>query len=309
MKPLLSELPELGECDDDKVKLGEYPDEWLTLSLGGTVMKLINIHEFYQLGVTLDRLTSIKNDVQLKDIGYKLIEARSWLERLLDDSIIPLTICKPAAQKILDEINKLMPPGDREVWSSEEIVEFYSIYIIHSQVHDFKTIFSAEVRNLATYFVSKKSIYQTNDLIQKADELFPESIREKFTGQVTYDLREAGKCLAFDLSTAAGFHIARAVEGVLFEWLKIICPAEIQEIKESQRNLGNYIKMASGNGGDPKVCSSLDQFRDLHRNPLIHPETVLTVDEALTLLGIAQSAIVSMILDGGKRTNPSALTP
>jgi hypothetical protein len=33
----------------------------------------------------------------------------------------------------------------------------------------------------------------------------------------------------------------------------------------------------------------------LHRNPLIHPEDALTLDEALGLLGMARSAITAML--------------
>ena len=66
---------------------------------------------------------------------------------------------------------------------------------------------------------------------------------------------------------------------------------------ESSRNLGNYIKIAKENNGDDKVCSCIEQFKKLHRNPLIHPESILDVDDALTLLGIAQSAIVSMTME------------
>jgi hypothetical protein len=162
---------------------------------------------------------------------------------------------------------------------------------------------------MATYFVSKKAIYDTNDLILRADELFSEPIRQRLSDQVKHDVRETGKCLAFDLATAAGFHITRALEGVVLDYLQILCPKEIASLKDSQRNLGNYIKMASDHEGDLKVCNSLDQFRDLHRNPLIHPETVLSVDEALTLLGIAQSAIVAIVMDIQKRNPiPSATT-
>jgi hypothetical protein len=53
---------------------------------------------------------------------------------------------------------------------------------------------------------------------------------------------------------------------------------------------------------DLKVVAALDQIRDLHRNPNIHPEEVLTLDEALALLGIAQSAILGMVRDVRKRT-------
>jgi len=47
--------------------------------------------------------------------------------------------------------------------------------------------------------------------------------------------------------------------------------------------------------GDPKLVAVLKQIKDLHRNEFIHPETTLTLDEAMGLLGIAHSAIVYML--------------
>ncbi|MBI2836370.1 MAG: hypothetical protein HYX85_01590 [Chloroflexi bacterium] len=52
---------------------------------------------------------------------------------------------------------------------------------------------------------------------------------------------------------------------------------------------------------DQKVISILDQIRSLHRNPTIHPEEVLTINQAMTLFAIAQSAMVSMVEDASQK--------
>jgi hypothetical protein len=44
-------------------------------------------------------------------------------------------------------------------------------------------------------------------------------------------------------------------------------------------------------GANPKVVQVLDQIRDIHRNPLMHPEDFLTMKEAVGLFDIAKSAI------------------
>ena len=176
----------------------------------------------------------------------------------------------------------------------------FELFQIIEGAKEFETVFSAEVQNMATYFVSKKGIYDTNDLISHAEDMFPSGVKECISEQAQTDIRESGKCLAFDLATASGFHVARAVEGVLLDYLTLLCPSVVANLKENQRNLGSYIKLARENKGDDKVCNSLDQFRDLHRNPLIHPEAVLTIDDAVALLGIAQSAIISLALQIAK---------
>lgn len=292
----------LSIFDDHKVKEHFDGSEWL---LGG-IMKQVNIYNFYQFGAILHPITELKAGKPFKEYFYALFMGRAWLESFVNGNLLPMTICNRSAQKVISGIDFLLPQGKDEKprLGMDEEVNYGHLYTIIDGMKEFETVFGAELQNLATYFVSKKGIYETNDLIQNADEWFPASIRGRFTGQVIHDLKEAGKCLAFDLSTAAGFHIARAVEGVLLEYLKVLCSEQLECLKESDRNLGRYIKLARENDGNLKVCSSLDQFRELHRNPLIHPETILTIEEALTLHGIAQSAIMSIIIEMDKRNGP-----
>jgi hypothetical protein len=63
------------------------------------------------------------------------------------------------------------------------------------------------------------------------------------------------------------------------------------------RNMGDYIaKMREHKKGDDKVLSALKDLKDLHRNPIIHPEDSLeNIDEAIALLGSIQAAVVLML--------------
>ena len=103
---------------------------------------------------------------------------------------------------------------------------------------------------------------------------------------------ESGRCLAFDLATATAFHVWRAVERELRiyygKWTSKTAGRKawatiLQELKKTKAN--------------DKVIAVLDQLRDLHRNPTIHPATLLSIDDALSLFGIASSAITYMIND------------
>jgi hypothetical protein len=63
------------------------------------------------------------------------------------------------------------------------------------------------------------------------------------------------------------------------------------------RNIGVYLNaMKQARKGDEKILASLKQMTDLHRNPLIHPEVILTPEEAIATLGIARSAIAAMLV-------------
>jgi hypothetical protein len=87
--------------------------------------------------------------------------------------------------------------------------------------------------------------------------------------------------------------------------------------KPKMRNWGTYIKNLKACGVNPKVVSILEQIKDLYRNPIIHPETRLDIEEALSLLGIAESAISAMVMDivarqaakASNQSNVTTLTP
>ena len=118
--------------------------------------------------------------------------------------------CRNAAQRIIEAINQLLP----EQAETDRVLGLMDLYAVQEATKDFETVFSNEAQYIATYFVSKKGIYDTNDLIENADDLFTETAKKHISPRAIYDICEPGKCLAFDLGTAAGFHIARAVEQV-----------------------------------------------------------------------------------------------
>lgn len=62
------------------------------------------------------------------------------------------------------------------------------------------------------------------------------------------------------------------------------------------RSIGAYVRAIRKAGcGDEKILATLEQIRDLHRNPLIHPEFLATTEQAVTMLGIVRSAIEPML--------------
>lgn len=63
-----------------------------------------------------------------------------------------------------------------------------------------------------------------------------------------------------------------------------------------------YIKKLRGANADERVTLLLDQVREKHRNPVMHPEETLTLNQAMTLFGLSQSAIIAMLerIAGGK---------
>lgn len=152
----------------------------------------------------------------------------------------------------------------------------------------FETTLAAELRDLETYFVSPVGIFSTSALLTRADEMFGEH-RNLLPAVTVSQIREAGKCLAFSLGSAAAFHLFSALESVIREYYDKLA---VGKPRPKKQGMGAYIGELSDLGtADTKLLAALRQVKDLHRNPAIHFENVLTIDEALTLVGMIHSAI------------------
>jgi hypothetical protein len=159
--------------------------------------------------------------------------------------------------------------------------------------HKFEHALSLELGRAPIFFVTQKGIYDTDRLINNADAVY-QGYEDRLPQEARDDTREAGKCLAFSLYTAAGFHVARATEAVIRSYMDAYgCPP----IRESQRNWGNYTRALEEKNANKIIIHHIDQLRQLHRNPITHPEVTLTQAEALALQAMCQSVIQAMVGD------------
>lgn len=125
--------------------------------------------------------------------------------------------------------------------------------------------------------------------------MFGPNISDKFQS-CTYEIEEAGKCLAFERSTACVFHLMRVLEigiGAVSKCLSIPDP-----VKDAERNWGTMLRKIReeidrrskllqpqwSNTGDntllAEIFASLDAVRNVWRNATMHVETKYTPEEA-----------------------------
>jgi hypothetical protein len=264
-------------------------------------MQRINQFMFYQLGVVLGELKKLTAELTYYDAYGATIDARYELEEFVGDAIIPLIVSVAAIGKLIKTLKAFAPPeGDDENfirWTKTKLDQS-QLAILHRIVEEFETIFAAELATLDSYYVSRKGIYSTKALIEHADEAIPDSLRARLLPQAIQDFREAGKCLAFDVFTAVGYHVLRAVDAVLRQYFtKFIGRAPDKQ----ERNLGGALHVLKDCTKDPppnpKTLSMIEQVKDLHRNPVIHPEINLSGEEALGLFDLCKAAIISMAME------------
>jgi len=163
----------------------------------------------------------------------------------------------------------------------------------------FQNVLIAEFSNSATFCVPQRWGYHTPTLIADATVCSELTNRADFQGTARTDLREAGKCLAFHMPTASGFHSARAVEGVLHRYFQHFLgktpPRGTMGTLLDQ--LDALAKKGASPLPEPKTLRTLREIKDLDRNPLAHPEATLDMLSAKALFELAGVAIMRMLVE------------
>ena len=263
---------------------------WAILPLKGAEMIRINPYYFYSLGVSLHPLQNVKEGDAMIDTVIQFYIASNALERLFD-GFYPFKTCAASGNRLYDVLQEVI-----EKYNSEktETLDSSFAFRVTSAFKDFQTILAAEVQMFDTYHASQKALYSTQDLIERAEIVLPESIRAEVPQETIAEIQNAGKCLAFELPTACGFHVVRATEAVIREYYRTVV-GTLPKVKS--RNWGSYIKFLRLKGADSKIITVLEQMKDTYRNPIVHPEDVLEMEDAIILFGMAQGVIVSMVKD------------
>lgn len=256
--------------------------------LCGGVMIRLDLSYFYRLALTLQSVKIARADHPVRDAWPLLWQAAQSIDQLFQDPTVGTTFRRAASTA--NELYSLLTEQTRRPW--EEDYTAYDKARVEGLLDRFTTLLQAELAVADAYFVVQKRGLDTVALVSAGEVLFPPSLASKVPEAVA-DLREAGKCIAFELCTAAGFHLVRAVETVLRRYWEVETG---NAPKPRQRNIGTYIRGLEGlNKGDEKILAALRQFKDLHRNVLTHTEVFLDTDKALSLLGIARSVVDAML--------------
>lgn len=266
---------------------------------GDGVMFRITVAYFVRLGEEIQRLRrEVKQGVSSNDVKYLLYSARQSLYDIQRNEVLGHALRASYAPvgklvKAIDQILAREPDADPETGEEPgRDLDFFDEYELSEALNNFYTVFSAELEVANAYLVLRKGGYDTNVLLFSGEALFPPDLTAKAPDALP-DAQAAGQCLAFELGTACGFHTLRAVESVLIKyWHTVSGGKPVPE----PRNLGNTLNvMDTQKLGDPKILAALKQIKDLHRNPLMHPEVQLDVTEAISLVGMAQSCIGAML--------------
>lgn len=271
-------------------------------------MKRVNLIDYFELAEAINTASRITNLNAAK--GIDLYVGTAGLPNRLRNFAIEdngFSASKNVARELADTIDRWelvnlhtqeVPPQFKGDALNAEFAS-WSYSEIARKITAFRNVFEAECRDVDVYSVGQISLYRTSTLVSSASDAIPLSIKAVVGKNALDEFDSAGRCLAFSLYTACGFHSLRALELVMKEYLKSFginkrlpnWTAYISAALKSAEKDGDHRKPSA------KVTAMLDRMRELDRNPLMHPDDILDEVSADMLFRLSTITVVEIAKD------------
>jgi hypothetical protein len=210
--------------------------------------------------------------------------------RALEFIVPNLKSSKQNGMKFLVALQDFM--DNLDLSKNDSIAAFAHRFEISKYAREFEQMLQAELSVEPCYMLTPKGGYNVSILTDRPEEAFHPDLL-KFIPEAYYDMQQAAKCLAFELPTAAAFHLHKLIERCVHAYWDAVSEGQPRLERSST---GAYLKiMTDDKIGDVKVLSILRQINLLHRNPLVSPDVQLQTWEAVELFGIVSSVISAMM--------------
>lgn len=263
-------------------------------------MRVIDLPFFVELGSALEQARRVDTRGRLFDAFVALYRLRNQLGELMKGQLAKLTACGHDLSELMNMLNAFESRHFRDGegnWTSpaDDARSEFELNAIVAKIEQFRTVLIADLRIAASFTVTKSGIFDVNQLVNCARNVLPPSGFIALADETLKEIDDAGRCLAFNLPTACGFHCMRGVERVIKRYLAdFLTAGEI----DSMSNWGQYLAALENRykgDAEPKPTAEaialLRQIKEIYRNPVIHPDRTLSPAEAATLFHSTVAAI------------------
>jgi hypothetical protein len=117
----------------------------------------------------------------------------------------------PHVLAIMEEINKLSLASDND----RPALLAARKAAITDIARKLNGTLASELNVAQAYHVTRKGAFNLALLVKDATAIFSDEVQAGMDSDEQYDIIQAGRCLAFEVPTAAAFHIFRATESVM----------------------------------------------------------------------------------------------
>lgn len=258
-------------------------------------MLRFDCYDFYKLAVAIHPLTELSGDTAFNSVWWILYNAKDEINTFY--STFPLKTSRQPATNLYRLLLQVIPDDltqmeTRDAEGAPRQLSAFEVQKISGAANEFQTVLKAELAGWDSLFISQKGAYSTTELLSQAELMIPEVGRDLLSGEALVDFRNAGMCIAFNLGTAAAFHSTRATESVIrLYYSKVMGTLPAKKL----RNWGAYRNNLKQSGkADDKVLAWFEQVTNEYRNPVLHPDETLSLDDALEFIYACIALITSI---------------
>lgn len=198
-------------------------------------MKQTDLAIFYQLGKCVMGMFSLefmrsssKEPIDLVGAVRVLNGPDLWLKDFLkqtedmdmSDSRAAAVKVRKTIHGVFEDLATLLPEFGTPEAVKKAVVKEATIRQLKIELERFEEAFARDCKQLDAFTVTPKGDRHTRILLTKPEKKFPENIVKVMPQKTVDDLREAAKCLVFDLPTSCAFHVCRATEGLMRAYYK-----------------------------------------------------------------------------------------
>jgi len=235
------------------------------------------IWTYIQIGTSLRYLQEAEEGRLLKekDNPSFILDNIKWTLDSLDKFGLPVT--KRASTELQNFYNKHKTCKFSSRLTQEQASELEEIVI------DLRRTFSAEAKGIFAYIVTDKRI-DVDKLLDDVPSLFSPRTFQLMPDIAQYDFMQAGKCIAYELPTAAAFHALRGTESTLrLYYCNYIKQRRLTALL--WRPMVGHLRKCKK--PIPKILlDNLDNIAVNFRNPTAHPEYKYDINEAQDLFNL-----------------------
>jgi hypothetical protein len=230
------------------------------------------------------------------------------LETLVNTAVVDLPLTFGVARQMLERWRFLISPEQIQARANSDLTT-EEIAEVRSTMQHFTSVLFAELPQADIYYMTQKRAYKMSLFLKEADKVLAPDVILIIEDRTKLDIQEAGRCLAYDQNTAAGFHCTRAVEAVARNYYQLIADKYATEdgtANGASIRLNKLIRELTtryGSLGSPvdhplgTILADLNRIRVIYRNPIMHPEMVLTEKLAIRVFNISTDVITAMVDD------------
>lgn len=250
-------------------------------------MTTIQVRDFYSLGMLISNLkfilaTDLKNS---RPSDYKMIlDGLRTIQHICDKYYLNEKLCE-TLNSVIKSLQNLPITNNQ--------LPIRRAQLLHNNVTEWKTIIGQDLELFNCYTFDHDS---TTNIVKLEDEgakgFFGKDVWNKLTPIAKHDFEQSAKCLVCGFATASGILALRGLEDVTRTCYKNLA---VKNEMESFKSFGQVIDALENLKFSKSVIGYLRYVKDEMRNPINHPDLVLSIREADRIFSAAQEATVKII--------------